>query len=184
LAGTPNLPTTGNGLFGGSYGALAQLTFKTGENSKVGLTYSRTLNADPGTGSTNANLGGSSNNFGVQGSFSLSPQFALGGWAGYTQNQLAGADRQIWSWAVTAAAPNFGGEGNLAGLLVGQSPRVTSAADGTADTKTGLHLEGFYQMKLSDSLSITPGLIYLTAPNHDANSQPAVIGALRTTFTF
>jgi hypothetical protein len=56
---------------------------------------SRTLNADPGTGSANANLGGSSNNFGVQGSFSLSPQFAPGAWAGYTQNQLAGADRQI-----------------------------------------------------------------------------------------
>jgi Carbohydrate-selective porin, OprB family len=184
LAGTPNLPTTGNGVFGGSYGALAQLTFKTGGNSKMGLTYSRTLNADAGTGSTNANLGGTSNNFGLQGSFSLSPQFALGGWAGYTQNQLAGADRQIWSWAVTAAAPNFGGEGNLAGLLVGQSPRVTSASDGTADTKAGLHIEGFYQMKLSDNLSITPGIIYLTAPNHDVNSQPAVIGALRTTFTF
>jgi hypothetical protein len=184
LAGTPNLPTTGNGLFGGSYGALAQLTFKTGENSKVGLTYSRTLNADPGTGSTNANLGGSSNNFGLQGSFQLSPQFALGGWAGYTQNQLAGVDRQIWNWAITAAAPNFGGEGNIAGLLVGQSPRVTSASDGTADTKAGLHIEGFYQVKLSDNLSITPGIIYLTAPNHDANSQPAVIGALRTTFLF
>jgi hypothetical protein len=184
LAGTPNLPTAGNGVFGGSYGALAQLTFKTGGNSKVGLTYSRTLNADAGTGSTNANLGGSSNNFGVQGSFQLSPQLALGGWAGYTQNQLAGADRQIWSWAVTAAAPNFGGEGNLAGLLVGQSPRVTAAADGTTDTKAGLHIEGFYQMKLNDNLSITPGIIYLTAPNHDVNSQPAVIGALRTTFTF
>jgi Carbohydrate-selective porin, OprB family len=184
LASTSNLPTTGNGLFGGSYGALAQLTFKTGENSKIGLTYSRTLNADPGTGSTNANLGGSSNNFGLQGSFQLSPQLAVGGWAGYTENQLAGVDRQIWNWAVTAAAPNFGGEGNTAGLLVGQSPRVTSASNGVADTKAGLHLEGFYQVKLSENLSITPGIIYLTAPNHDANSQPAVIGALRTTFLF
>ena len=185
LASTANLPTAGNGLFGGSYGALAQLTFKTGENSKIGLTYSRTLNADPGTGSTNANLGGSSNNFGLQGSFQLSPEFALGGWGGYTQNQLAGVDRQIWNWGVTVAAPNFGGEGNLAGLLVGQSPRVTSTSDGTTvDTKAGLHIEGFYQVKLNDNLSITPGIIYLTAPNHDANSQPAVIGALRTTFTF
>jgi hypothetical protein len=179
-----NNPAVGSGLFGGNYGALAQLTFKPSEGSKIGLTYTRTRNSDLTTGSTNANQGGDSNNFGVQGSFRLNPQFALGGWAGYTQNQLAGVDRQIWNWAVTAAAPNFGGEGNIAGLLVGQSPRVTSASDGNADTKAGLHLEGFYQVKLSDNFSITPGIIYLTAPNNDVNSQPAVIGALRTTFLF
>jgi Carbohydrate-selective porin, OprB family len=184
LARNANNPAGGNGLLGGAYGALAQLTFQTGENSKVGITYTRTLNSDLGTGSTNANLGGLSNNFGLQGSFLLSPQFALGGWAGYTQNQAAGGDRQIWNWAVTAAAPDFGGKGNLAGLLVGQEPRVTAAGNGTADTKAGLHIEGFYQFKVNDNVSITPGIIYLTAPNQDANSSGAVIGALRTTFSF
>ncbi len=184
LARNGNNPATGNGLFGGAYGALAQLTFQTGENSKVGLTYTRTFNSDLGTGSTNANLGGLSNNFGLQGSFQLSPQFALGGWAGYTQNQATGGDRQIWNWAVTAAAPDLGGKGNLAGLLVGQEPRVTDSGNGTTDTKAGLHIEGFYQFKVNDNVSITPGIIYLTAPNQDANSQPAVIGALRTTFLF
>jgi carbohydrate-selective porin OprB len=39
-------------------------------------------------------------------------------------------------------------------------------------------------MKVNDNLSITPGIIYLTAPNHDANSRSAVIGAVRTTFSF
>jgi Carbohydrate-selective porin, OprB family len=189
LASKGNDPAVGNGLFGGGYGALAQLTFKTGDNSKVGLTYTRSRNVDTGTGSTNANrnveFGGDSNNFGLQGSFQLSPQLALGGWAGYTQNRpTSGGDRQIWNWAVTAAAPDLGGKGNLAGLLVGQEPRVTFATDGSADTKAGLHLEGFYQFKVSDSLSITPGIIYLTAPNQDANRGSAVIGALRTTFTF
>ncbi|WP_310422557.1 iron uptake porin [Chamaesiphon sp. VAR_48_metabat_135_sub] len=184
LARSGNDPALGNGLFGGGYGALAQLTFKTGENSKVGVTYTRTLNSDPGTGSLNANLGGISNNFGLQGSFQLTPEFALGGWAGYTQNQATGGDRQIWNWALTAAAPDFGAKGNLAGLLVGQEPRVTSSGDGTTDTKSGLHIEGFYQIKVSDNLSITPGIIYLTAPNQDANSSSAVIGAVRTTFSF
>jgi hypothetical protein len=184
LSRNGNNPALGNGLFGGGYGALAQLTFKTGENSKVGVTYTRTFNSDPGTGSLNANLGGISNNFGLQGSFQLNPQFALGGWAGYTQNQATGGDRQIWNWAVTAAAPDFGAKGNLAGLLVGQEPRVTSSGNGTADTKSGLHIEGFYQVKISDNLSITPGIIYLTAPNQDANSSSAVIGAVRTTFSF
>ncbi len=185
LGRNSNTPAVNNGLFGGAYGALAQLTFKTGENSKVGVTYTRTLNSDLGTGSTKANVGGNSNNFGVQGSFQLNPQLALGGWAGYTQNQVAGSDRQIWNWAVTAAAPDFGGKGNLAGLLVGQEPRVTAATNGgVTDSKSGLHIEGFYQIKVNDSVSITPGLIYLTAPNQDVNSTGAVIGALRTTFSF
>ena len=185
LARNGNNPASGNGLFGGGYGALAQLTFKTGENSKVGVTYTRTLNSDPGTGSINANtpLSGNSNNFGLEGSFQLNPQFALGGWAGYTQNQAAGGDRQIWNWAVTAAAPDFGGKGNLAGFLVGQEPRVASSGNGTTDEKSGLHIEGFYQMKINDNLSITPGLIYLTAPNQ-APGNSAVIGALRSTFSF
>jgi Carbohydrate-selective porin, OprB family len=183
LARTASIPTAGNGLLGGGYGALAQLTFKTGENSKVGVTYTRTLNSDPGTGSINANLLGNSNNFGLEGSFQLNPQLALGGWAGYTQNQANGGDRQIWNWAVTAAAPDFGGKGNLAGFLVGQEPRVTSSGNGTTDPKSGLHIEGFYQMKINDSLSITPGLIYLTAPNQ-APGNSAVIGALRSTFSF
>jgi Carbohydrate-selective porin, OprB family len=189
LARKGNDPASGSGLFGGGYGALAQLSFKTGENSKVGLTYTRSFNPDrdtavPGTGSNNANLVGASDNFGVAGSFQLSPQFVLGGWAGYTQNKpFEGGDFQVWTWAVTAAAPDLGGKGNLAGLLIGQEPRVTAASNGAVDPKSGLHIEGFYQFKLSDSLSITPGIIYLTAPDQGNNSS-TVIGAVRTTFSF
>jgi Carbohydrate-selective porin, OprB family len=190
LARNGNDPAAGNGLFGGGYGALAQLSLQISKNSKIGLTYIRSFNSDFGTGSTNANLGGLSNSYGLQGSVLVTPQLSLGGWAGYTQNQVGGSNRQIWNWALTAAAPDFGGKGNLAGLIVGQEPRVTASdtdpvtGTNTTDTKAGLHIEGFYQFRVSDSISITPGLIYLTAPNQDANSSGAVIGALRTTFTF
>jgi hypothetical protein len=185
LARTANNPTDGNGLFNGGYGAIAQLTFQPSETSKIAATYTRTYNSDSGTGSINANLGGNSNNFGLQGYVQLDPQFALGGWVGYTQNQLAGNDRQLWNWAITAAAPDLGGKGNLAGILIGQEPRVASDGNnGTADTKAGLHLEGFYQFKINDNFTITPGIIYLTAPNQDVNSQGTAIGVLRSTFTF
>ena len=190
LARTGNNPAPGNGLFGGGYGALAQLSLQTTKNSKVGLTYIRSYNADFGTGSTNANLGGLSDHYGLQGSVLLTPQWAMGAWAGYTQNQAAGGNRQIWNWAVTAASPDLGGKGNLAGLIVGQEPRVTASSinpatgNNTTDTKAGLHIEGFYQFRVNDNFSITPGIIYLTAPNQDANSSGVVIGALRTTFNF
>jgi carbohydrate-selective porin OprB len=61
---------------------------------------------------------------------------------------------------------------------------VTAATNGTLDSKSVLHIEGFYQIKINDNLSITPGLIYLTAPDQNASSQGAVIGAIRTTFSF
>ena len=190
LARSGNNPAPGSGLFGGGYGALAQLSLQTTKTSKIGLTYIRSYNSDFGTGSNNANLGGLSDHYGVAGSVLLNPQLAMGAWAGYTNNQAAGGSRQIWNWAVTAASPDLGGKGNLAGLIVGQEPRVTASSidpatgTSTTDTKAGLHIEGFYQFRLSDNLSITPGIIYLTAPNQDANSRSAVIGALRTTFSF
>lgn len=178
-------PAVGSGLGGGSYGAIAQITLNPNENTKLALTYVNARDTTPGTGSVNANPGGSNNMFGVQGSFKLSPKLALGGWVGYNKNSDTAGDRDILNWAVTAAFPDLGAPGNLGGLLVGQEPRVTGAT-GTAlaDTGSSLHLEGFYQVKLSDSLSITPGLIYLTAPDHNSANGGALIGTVRTTFSF
>jgi Carbohydrate-selective porin, OprB family len=180
-AGAPGV----NSGFGSNYGAIAQITFNPNENTKLGLTYVNASNTNPDTGSANANPGGSSNMFGVQGSFKVSPKLALGGWIGYNRNSDAAGDRDIINWAVTAAFPDLGGEGNLGGLLIGQEPRVTGAT-GTAiaDSGSSLHLEGFYQVKLNDNLSITPGLIYLTAPDHNSANNAALIGTIRTTFSF
>ncbi len=178
-------PAVGSGLGGGSYGAIAQITLNPNENTKIGLTYVNARDTTPGTGSVNANPAGSNSMFGVQGSFKVSPKVALGGWVGYNKNSAPAGDRDILNWAVTAAFPDLGAPGNLGGLLVGQEPRVTGAT-GTAlaDTGSSLHLEGFYQVKLSDSLSITPGLIYLTAPDHNSANSGALIGTVRTTFSF
>jgi carbohydrate-selective porin OprB len=52
------------------------------------------------------------------------------------------------------------------------------------DPDTSLHIEAFYQYQLTDNVAITPGLIWLTAPDHNASNDDIVIGAIRTTFTF
>ncbi len=185
LSSNAGNPAIGSGLGGGSYGAIAQVTFNPNENTKLGLTYVNARDSSPGTGSANANPAGSNSMFGLQGSFKVNPNVALGGWVGYNKNSDVAGDRDIVNWAVTAAFPDLGGTGNLGGLIVGQEPRVTGAT-GTAlgDSGSSLHLEGFYQVKLSDSLSITPGLIYLTAPDHNSANGGALIGTVRTTFSF
>jgi hypothetical protein len=185
LANAANDPTSGNGLTAGGYGAIAQLTYKPSDNTKVGLTYVNAYNATPDTGSNNANAAGINNMFGLQASSLVSPGLALGGWIGYNKNSNVAGDRDIINWAVTAAFPDLGAPGNLGGLLIGQEPRVT-AATGTAQADAGSswHLEGFYQIKVSENVTVTPGLIYLTAPDHNSANPGALIGTIRTTFSF
>ncbi len=84
--------------------------------------------------------------------------------------------------------PDLGRKGNLGGILVGMEPKLTSltnsANGGQADRDTSLHVEGFYRFRLSDHIAITPGVIWLTAPNHDDRNDDVFIGVLRTVFYF
>ncbi len=212
LAGNAANPTRGNGLFNGSYGGLAQLTFKPNDNMALGLTYVNSYNFVTGTGSnasnfpvrlgsfgldSDSNLPVSSNSYGAQASWRLNRRFAIGGWAGYTNQRILSnlatptgsvqrGDQKIWNWAVTLAFPDLLKEGNVAGILVGMEPRVTTSTNRTLpeDKDTSLHVEGFYQFKLSDNISVTPGVIWLTAPDHNKDNSDLVIGVIRTTFTF
>ena len=95
-------------------------------------------------------------------------------------------DADIWNWAVTLGLPDFGKKGNTAGVIFGMTPKVTdsSIAGLGKDDDTSYHIEGFYQHKVNDNISITPGVIWVTAPDNNSNNDDAVIGTLRTTFTF
>jgi hypothetical protein len=111
-------------------------------------------------------------------------------------------DVDIWNWAITLAFPDLGKKGNLGGLIVGMEPKVTNS---TIDVNLGavallppniplppvgenddtsLHVEAFYQYQVTENISITPGVIWLTAPDHNSRNNDIVIGTIRTTFTF
>lgn len=199
LAGDADNPESGNGLFNGSYGALAQVLFKPSDRASIGLTYVHAYKNDLQTGSNDANLNNQlnplgfpvvSNSYGVEASFQISPRFVVGGWVGYTAARaIALGDANIWNWALTLAFPDLGKTGNLAGVIVGMEPKVTNRANslsqlGIQDSDTSLHLEAFYQYQVTDNIAITPGIIWLTAPDHNAANDDLVIGTIRTTFTF
>ena len=206
-------PTRKNGLFNGVYAALAQLVLSPSNNAKIGLTYINNYNPsfftggeglDPalnsdfipfgtstGSNLSNTNFGRATviNAYGLSGTFNLSSNFAIGGWVGYANQRYIGrGDASVWNWAVTLAFPNVGKEGNLGGILVGMEPEVThidtTLNAGQADKDTSLHLEAFYRYQLTDNIQVTPGVIWLTAPNHDANNDDIVIGVFRTVFRF
>jgi len=138
----------------------------------------------------------SSNAYGAAASFQLSPKFLINGSFGYTNTRtlatrgvLPRGDLNIFNWAVGLAFPDLGKDGSLGGIIVGVEPRVDSVSPGLRaaigrDPSTSIHVEAFYQYRLTDNISITPGVVWLTAPDHNSNNQDVVIGTVRTTFTF
>ncbi len=188
LASENNDSSQGSGIFNGPYGALAQLTFEPSKRFKVGLTYINAYNQ--GLDAQGVNLGSSyeSDSYGVQATLGLGDNLVLGGWGGYTNTRslASSGDADIWNWAVTLGLPDFGKKGNLAGVIFGMNPKVTnsSIAGLNEDPDTSYHIEGFYQHKVNDNISITPGVIWVTAPGNNSNNDEALVGTLRTTFTF
>jgi hypothetical protein len=198
LAENASTPTRRNGLTDGPYGALAQLVFKPVTGLQLGLTYVNAYRTDMRTGSQLATPVSSlappdglttiSNAYGVQLGYDTGA-FAFGGWAGYTNARILDqglkGDLGIWNWAVNLAV-NAGPPGSQFGLVVGMEPRVTNDDFNGAleDTDTSLHVEGFYQYQLTENIAITPGFVWLTAPDHNDLNDDVVIGTIRTTFRF
>ena len=202
LANEPENPAAGSGLFNGPFGAIAQLTFKPFEPLLIGLTYIRAYNnnfqANGSGGSNNANFlnanlvdsAFNSDSFGLGASFQLSPKIVINGSVGYTNANVVSGTRgsvDIWNWAIGLAFPDLFRKGSVAGIIVGMEPKVTRASNQLnflEDRDTSLHVEGFYQLQLTDNIAITPGIIWLTAPDHNSANNDIVIGVIRTTFIF
>jgi outer membrane murein-binding lipoprotein Lpp len=212
LARTANDPTLNNGLLDGDNAIFGQLSFQPSKAFNIGLTYARTYqtnlvnntvnnNLFQGTGSIFANnpFGNNtrtiSNNYGVEATFQFSPKLAISGWGGYTTADAitganAGADADIWYWAGALALRDFGGKGNVLGVIFGQPPKVTGgsiknvAGNTNLDDNTSYHLEGLYKFKVSDNIQVTPGLLVIFNPEHNDANDTEYVGTLRTTFTF
>jgi hypothetical protein len=209
-------PGTDAGLFNGSFSALGQVTFQPIKNLAVAATYVHSYNTaagDPptgisgglnhGTGSIASQVGNSfrpvvGNSYGVEASFSFTPQFVLSGWAGYTKAIVLQAGKaDVWNFGTTLALNDFGTKGSTLGFVFGMEPKLTDTSNARVaslitglstgqrrDRNTGFHVEGFYKFNLNKNISITPGVIWLTAPGHDNRNDDIVIGTVRTTFTF
>ena len=132
----------------------------------------------------------SSNTYGLQTFYQISPNLVLGGFAANFKARLIGrGDADIWTYGVSLALPDLGKEGNLGGLIVGVEPTLTGLSAVGVSPKdfkrdTSLHIEAFYRHQVTDNLSITPGVMWITAPNQDADNEDIFLGLVRTTFSF
>jgi hypothetical protein len=209
ITASANNPAAKNGLFNGSYSALAQLTFNASDALQFGLTYvnayRRAAIFDGGTGyassgtlfanRSNATLGISNpaqvNAYGAEVAFRLSRNIVINGFASLINADFVddgAGQRDIWTYGLGLAFPDFGKKGNLLGFVAGAEPYLgnPSAAQRAAGVRNDvpLHFEGFYKYQLNDNISITPGVIWIVNPGQNDNNDDVVIGTLRTTFTF
>ncbi len=201
-------PNSGFALFNGSYASIGQLSFRPSDVFSLGLTYAHSYNAPANgivisgvTGSVFANqpfgnVATSSDQYGVEASFRLTPAVTISGWGGLTYATAEdgpgavnrGDSATMFNWAATLALQDFVKEGSVLGLVFGQPPKVTSNSFGIGsertDADTSYHVEGFYRYRLTDNIDITPGVIVILNPEHNSDNDDIYVGTIRTTFTF
>ena len=198
-------PAPSNGLFDGNYAALGQLNFNVGNRVALAATYvhgyqkagsslfdsgfdggalvgtaqANSLGINSVTGQSSAS---SSNSYGISAAIKPSDKLSLSGFVSYHDVTGFGAndDKEAWSYGVGLALPDFGKKGNVLGIFGGAQPY--SLAGTTRETP--YQVEGFYKYRVSENISVTPGVIWVTSPGQATNSNDAFIGTLRTTFSF
>ncbi|OLT58477.1 iron uptake porin [Moorena bouillonii] len=206
LAGNASDPDEGAGLFNGDYSALGQLNFNVNDRIGVGFTYVHGFHKEDsaifskgagengivGTRAANLNqdallasrLNDSAdkvtNSYGAELAFRLTDKISFSGFFNYTDVIVIGeGGGEIWSYGGGLAFPDFGKEGSVLGLFGGAVPYSD-----LNEIETPIHIEGFYKYQLSDNISITPGVIWVINPEQSDDNDDAVIGTIRTTFTF
>ncbi len=210
LGSEPNDPGLGKGVFNGNYAALGQVNFSLGDRVALAATYvhgyhgagsalfdeggyrgstslpvvgtaqANALGVDRRTGTLSAS---SSDSYGLSAAFRPSDKLSVSGYVSYHDVTGFGRndDFEAWSYGAGIALPDFGKKGNVLGIFGGSEPY--SLRPGANEQP--YHVEGFYKYRVSDNISITPGVIYLTNLGQQSGSNnDAWIGTLRTTFTF
>ncbi|MBW4480175.1 MAG: iron uptake porin [Tolypothrix brevis GSE-NOS-MK-07-07A] len=211
LGSEPNNPGIGQGIFNGNYAALGQVNFNLGERVALAATY---VHGYHGAGSALFDAGGfqgqnvglvgtqqannlgvnsatgiqsasSSNSYGLSAAVRPSDKLSISGFVSYSDvNGFGSNDNfEAWSYGAGIALPDFGKKGNVLGIFGGAQPYALGRT-GRNSRDIPYQVEGFYKYRVSDNVSITPGVIWLTSPGQNSDNSDAFIGTLRTTFTF
>jgi hypothetical protein len=112
---------------------------------------------------------------------------SISGGFSYT-NYTTGDDRpsaDIWSWMVGLQWKDVFVKGNSAGFAVGAPLYVTSSSDTSREQDAGYMYELFYKFRVSDNISVTPAVFWITKNYNDGNAgQGTYGGVIQTTFKF
>ena len=121
------------------------------------------------------------------------PKISLTGYGSYffvESRSGSDASSEFLSWMTGVHFKDLLKEGNTAGLIFGQplnrvdAGGVAELTEPDVDRAIPYHLEAFFNYKINQNLSITPGGFVLFNPEGNENNDTTLLGVLRTTFAF
>jgi Carbohydrate-selective porin, OprB family/S-layer homology domain len=195
----------GAGFFNGSYVAATQITIKPTDTIDIGLNYAHSfheLNITGmalGSASTNVLAGLPLNtpvnldSVGATLAWRIDPKVTFTAYGSYIMVEDSGSNAftDLTSWMAGLYFPDLLKEGNSAGLIVGQPLYREDAGNGAlltpasvTDRSRPLQIEAFYNFKINDNVSITPGAFVIFNPEGEGDNNTTGVGVVRTTFSF
>jgi hypothetical protein len=202
--GFPGTPL-GAGLFNGSYIAAAQLTVKPSKALDLGINYAHSYHQinilGAGLGSsdigainvpsllgTELTRGITMDTIGATAALKLGSKLTLAGSYTHIFGDLVdtNANTQFNSWLVGAHFKDVVKRGSTAGLIFGQPLTRTSVSGLAAKPEDArpYHLEGYFNYRVNDHVSITPGVFFVFNPEGVQANETAIVPVIRTTFSF
>jgi tetratricopeptide (TPR) repeat protein len=197
--GTRNSGNITQGLFASDHSTLGvQLLLKPTDKLAMGFAYVNAYSSDGRldtfTGSFNADTSGTflepaqihALNATLQ--WRLASKVSLGAWGGLIYTHSLKSQAVVLSGTALLSlgiSDPLGRPGDLLVVLVGVPPKLVVGGEiQRIDRGTSVHIESFYRLRLTDNLSISPGLFVVTSPGHISQNQTIFIGVIRTNFSF
>jgi hypothetical protein len=162
------------GLFKDKYQASAEVEYSLSNQLALRLQYTRAQ-----INNTDINAFGVNAEYALNRNIGVFTRLGFGSYQGFNTAINQNLDINPFSWAVGFGIRNLMIPGTFGGLALGQ-PFVTDGLGNTTQT----NIEAFYNLELSDNVSITPTFSVVTNANNDSSNKTIWQGALRTVISF
>ncbi|NMG09180.1 porin [Brasilonema sp. UFV-L1] len=162
------------GLFGDRYQASTELEYSLNKQFALRLQYTKAQ-----INNTDINAFGVNAEYAFNRNIGIFTRLGFGSYQGFNTAINQDLDLQPFSWAVGFGLRNLLIPGTVGGIAVGQ-PFVTDGLGNVTQT----NIEAFYNLELSDHVSITPVFSVVTNANNDSSTGTIWQGTLRTVVSF
>lgn len=171
----PNSTTlTQGGLFNDRYQGSVELEYSASADLAVRLQYTHAV-----INNTDIQAAGINAEYAFNRNAAVYGRFGFGSYQGFNTAVAQELDLNPSTWAVGLTVRNLAIPGTIAGIAFGQ-PFIESNLGNATQT----NVEAFYNLTLSENISVTPALQLVKYANNDRSSGTIWQGTLRTVFSF
>ncbi|NJO62498.1 MAG: iron uptake porin [Richelia sp. RM2_1_2] len=174
IAGDANSNSDDNGFFGDPRQASAELEYILSDKLTVKLQYTNAEIDD-----TDINAYGLNAEYVLNRNTGIFGRLGIGNYQGFNTATGQDLDLNPVSWTLGVGLRNIGIPGTIAGVAIGQ-PFVSDGLGNATQT----NFETFYNLQLSENISVTPIISLVINPDNNSNQGTIWQTTFRTVFSF